>query len=218
MLSSSTSMADPLPLGATSGSARTRTPRSWWHEDSPSCGPIRAAARARGKRSSKPWSVTWVARMSTTSSAVSQAMIDRGVTEPGRVGITGNSYGGYMAAWIPCWSDVFAASVSRSPVTDWRSQHLTGNLAEFDEIFVSGDPFDPESAYVDAEPTHAPSADQDADDVHRRGARPRDACVASTTAASQHCTRPECLPSWRSIPRKATAYASRMRSPTSWPG
>ena len=84
-----------------------------------------------------------------------QAMIDRGITEPGRVGITGNSYGGYMAAWIPCWSDVFAASVSRSPVTDWRSQHLTGNLAEFDEIFVSGDPFDPESAYVTRSPlTH----------------------------------------------------------------
>jgi len=75
------------------------------------------------------------------------AMIERGITEDGRVGITGNSYGGYLAAWIPCWSEVFAASVSRSPVTDWRSQHLTGNLAEFDEIFVGGDPFGLESPY-----------------------------------------------------------------------
>jgi len=75
------------------------------------------------------------------------AMIERGVTEAGRVGITGNSYGGFMAAWIPCWSEVFAAAVSRSPVTDWRSQHLTGNLAAFDELFVGGDPFDAESAY-----------------------------------------------------------------------
>ena len=32
-------------------------------------------------------------------------------------------------------------------MTDWRSQHLTGNLAAFDELFVGGDPFDAESAY-----------------------------------------------------------------------
>ena len=80
------------------------------------------------------------------------AMIDAGVTEPGRVGITGNSYGGYLAAWIPCWSDVFAAAVSRSPVVDWPSQHLTGNLAAFDELFVGGDPFDPESPYTTRSP------------------------------------------------------------------
>lgn len=81
-----------------------------------------------------------------------QAMIDTGVTTPDRIGITGNSYGGYMAAWVPCWSDLFAAAVSRSPVTDWRSQHLTGNLAEFDELFVDGDPFDPQSQYVTRSP------------------------------------------------------------------
>jgi len=83
------------------------------------------------------------------------AMVDRGVTEPGRIGITGNSYGGYMAAWVPCWSDVFAAAVSRSPVTDLVAQHLTTNLGDFDEIFVGGDPFDPESAYTTRSPlTH----------------------------------------------------------------
>jgi dipeptidyl aminopeptidase/acylaminoacyl peptidase len=75
------------------------------------------------------------------------ALVDRGVAAAGRIGITGNSYGGYLATWIPCWSEVFGAAVARSPVTDWRSQHLTGNLAEFDEIFVGGDPFDPDSAY-----------------------------------------------------------------------
>jgi dipeptidyl aminopeptidase/acylaminoacyl peptidase len=76
------------------------------------------------------------------------SLIDAGVTAPGLVGVTGNSYGGYMAAWLPCVSDVFAASVARSPVTDFRTQHLTSNLAEFDEIFVGGDPFDDDSAYV----------------------------------------------------------------------
>ncbi|MGD9958323.1 S9 family peptidase [Nocardioides sp.] len=84
-----------------------------------------------------------------------QAMLADGVTTPGRVGITGNSYGGYLAAWVPCCSEVFSASVARSPVTDWRSQHLTGNLAEFDEAFVDGDPFDPASQYATRSPlTH----------------------------------------------------------------
>ena len=81
-----------------------------------------------------------------------QAMIDEGVTEAGRVGLTGNSYGGYMAAWIPCLTDMFAATVSRSPVTDFVTQHLTTNLAEFDEIFVDGDPFDPQSQYATRSP------------------------------------------------------------------
>lgn len=83
------------------------------------------------------------------------ALIARGVTEAGRVGITGNSYGGYLAAWAPCVSDVFSASVARSPATDWTLMHLTGNLAEFDALFVGGDPFDPQSRYATTSPlTH----------------------------------------------------------------
>jgi dipeptidyl aminopeptidase/acylaminoacyl peptidase len=76
-----------------------------------------------------------------------QLLIDEGLADAGRVGLTGNSYGGYMAAWVPCRTDIFAASVSRSPVTDFFSQHYTGNLAEFDEIFVDGSPIDPGSQY-----------------------------------------------------------------------
>jgi dipeptidyl aminopeptidase/acylaminoacyl peptidase len=79
-------------------------------------------------------------------------LVDGGLVDPRRVGITGNSYGGYMSAWLPCLTDRFAASVSRSPVTDWRSQHLTSNIAEFDRIFVTGDPFDPESQYQTRSP------------------------------------------------------------------
>ncbi|XVU28266.1 S9 family peptidase [Actinoplanes sp. CA-054009] len=81
-----------------------------------------------------------------------EALVRHGVAEPGRIGITGNSYGGYMAAWVPCVSSVFAAAVARSPVTDFRTQHLTSNLAEFDEIFVGGDPFDPASRYATCSP------------------------------------------------------------------
>jgi dipeptidyl aminopeptidase/acylaminoacyl peptidase len=53
---------------------------------------------------------------------------------------------------MPCLTDHFAASVSRSPCTDWRSQHLTSNLAEFDRLFLEGDPFDPASQYQTRSP------------------------------------------------------------------
>jgi dipeptidyl aminopeptidase/acylaminoacyl peptidase len=82
-------------------------------------------------------------------------LVAEGVADPGRIGVTGQSYGGFMAAWLPCLTDRFAASVSRSPCTDWRSQHLTSNIAEFDRIFLDGEPFDPESQYQTRSPlTH----------------------------------------------------------------
>ncbi|QIG43345.1 S9 family peptidase [Nocardioides anomalus] len=84
-----------------------------------------------------------------------ERLVADGVADPDRLAITGQSYGGFMAAWVPCLTDVFRASVARSPVTDWRSQHLTSNIAEFDAIFLDGEPFDPDSQYQTRNPlTH----------------------------------------------------------------
>lgn len=74
-------------------------------------------------------------------------LVDRGVADPARLGILGISYGGFLAAWVPTRTDLFAASVARSPCTDWLLQHLTSNIAEFDRRFLVGDPFDPASQY-----------------------------------------------------------------------
>ena len=42
--------------------------------------------------------------------------------DPERVGMTGHSYGGYMAALAMVrHPDVFAAAVAGAPVTDWRN-------------------------------------------------------------------------------------------------
>jgi dipeptidyl aminopeptidase/acylaminoacyl peptidase len=82
-------------------------------------------------------------------------LVAHGLVDRDRVGITGQSYGGFLAAWMPCLTDLFAASVARSPCTDWRSQHLTSNIAEFDRLFLEGDPFDPASQYQTRNPlTH----------------------------------------------------------------
>jgi dipeptidyl aminopeptidase/acylaminoacyl peptidase len=79
-------------------------------------------------------------------------LVDRGVADPKRLGITGISYGGFMASWVPARCDLFAASVARSPCTDWLLQHLTSNIAEFDRRFLRGEPFDPESQYAERSP------------------------------------------------------------------
>jgi dipeptidyl aminopeptidase/acylaminoacyl peptidase len=79
-------------------------------------------------------------------------LVDRGVADPERLGITGISYGGFMSAWVPTRSDLFGASVARSPCTDWLLQHLTSNIAEFDRRFLRGEPFDPGSQYAERSP------------------------------------------------------------------
>jgi dipeptidyl aminopeptidase/acylaminoacyl peptidase len=81
-----------------------------------------------------------------------QNLVDLGIADPARLGITGISYGGFMAAWVLTRTDLFAASVARSPCTDWLLQHLTSNIAEFDRRFVRGEPFDPESQYAERSP------------------------------------------------------------------
>jgi dipeptidyl aminopeptidase/acylaminoacyl peptidase len=81
-----------------------------------------------------------------------QHVVDLGVADPARLGVTGISYGGFMASWMPSQTDLFAASVARSPCTDWLLQHLTSNIAEFDRRFLRGQPFDPESQYSERSP------------------------------------------------------------------
>jgi dipeptidyl aminopeptidase/acylaminoacyl peptidase len=79
-------------------------------------------------------------------------LVDTGVADPARLGIAGISYGGFLASWVPTRTDIFAASVARSPCTDWLLQHLTSNIAEFDRRFIRGWPLDPESQYVERSP------------------------------------------------------------------
>jgi dipeptidyl aminopeptidase/acylaminoacyl peptidase len=82
-------------------------------------------------------------------------LVGQGVAGPGRVGVTGISYGGFLACWLPCVSDAFAAAVARSPVTDWVTQHLTSNIPEFDAAFLQGHWRDPSSQYRTRSPLAA---------------------------------------------------------------
>lgn len=48
-------------------------------------------------------------------------LIDEGIADPQRIGITGHSYGGYMTAYALTHSKLFALGVAGAPVTDWRN-------------------------------------------------------------------------------------------------
>ncbi|WPB88006.1 prolyl oligopeptidase family serine peptidase [Streptomyces malaysiensis] len=77
------------------------------------------------------------------------ALAATGRVDPARVGVTGNSYGGFMAAWLVATTKRFAAAVARSPVTDWVSQHYTSNIPGFDRMCLTGHPLDPQLIYQD---------------------------------------------------------------------
>jgi dipeptidyl aminopeptidase/acylaminoacyl peptidase len=80
------------------------------------------------------------------------ALVERGVADPGRIGVTGGSYGGFMSCWLPTLDDRFAASVAISPVTDWYSQHFNSNIGRWDAEFLAAEPTDAGGPYRDRSP------------------------------------------------------------------
>jgi len=79
-----------------------------------------------------------------------------GVADPERLGISGLSYGGYMAGWAPTQTDHFGASVAMSVVSNNVSFHLTSEVWYYDVMILRGDWNDPAGQYVERSPvTHA---------------------------------------------------------------
>ncbi len=50
-----------------------------------------------------------------------EAVVERGLVDPERVGLIGHSWGGYQATFLPTRTDIFAASVAGAPLTDFVS-------------------------------------------------------------------------------------------------
>jgi dipeptidyl aminopeptidase/acylaminoacyl peptidase len=80
------------------------------------------------------------------------ALVARGLADPQRIGVTGGSYGGFMACWLPTLDDRFAASVAISPVADWYSQHFNSNIGRWDADFLRADPTQAGGAYLERSP------------------------------------------------------------------
>jgi dipeptidyl aminopeptidase/acylaminoacyl peptidase len=79
-----------------------------------------------------------------------------GVADPDRLGISGLSYGGFMAAWAPTRTDRFAAAVAMSVVADNASFFRTSEVWGYLRIILGGDPHERPDVYAERSPvTHA---------------------------------------------------------------
>ena len=77
-----------------------------------------------------------------------------GYVDPDRIGITGGSYGGYMAMMaIGKTPDVWAAAVELFGITDWltEQEHEDPALQQYDQTLL-GDPVKDRQVYEDASP------------------------------------------------------------------
>ena len=63
-------------------------------------------------------------------------LVERGIADPARLGVTGGSYGGYMTAWLITQDPRFAAAVAVSPVTNQVTEHLISNIPHFVSLFL----------------------------------------------------------------------------------
>jgi dipeptidyl aminopeptidase/acylaminoacyl peptidase len=71
------------------------------------------------------------------------AMVERGIADPARIGTMGVSYGGFMSAWLVTQDQRFKAAVAGSPVTEWYSFTFTTNIPRWGLWFLDdGDPED----------------------------------------------------------------------------
>jgi dipeptidyl aminopeptidase/acylaminoacyl peptidase len=75
-----------------------------------------------------------------------------GIVDETRVGITGNSYGGFIAGLAVGKTDRFAAAIPMAVISNWLSFHNTSNSGRFDELFLEADPYAPGGAYHERSP------------------------------------------------------------------
>jgi dipeptidyl aminopeptidase/acylaminoacyl peptidase len=80
------------------------------------------------------------------------AAVTAGLADPDRLVLTGGSYGGFMAAWIPTRDGRFKASVSISPVTDWWSERFDSSLGAWVGDFLGGQPLEVPDEYTGRSP------------------------------------------------------------------
>jgi len=104
-------------------------------------------------------------------------LIKCGVADPGRIGVTGGSYGGFMTSWLITQDSRFAAAVPVAPVTNHVTAHLISNIPHFVKSFLNDVYTNPEGKYFERSPImHA----------HKVGTP-----TLQITGALDRCTPPE---------------------------
>jgi dipeptidyl aminopeptidase/acylaminoacyl peptidase len=85
--------------------------------------------------------------------AVLDAAIALGWVDPDRLGVAGNSYGGYLSAWLVCTTDRFGAAVVENPAIDLLSMYGTSDIgAEFLPMHLGTTPLEDVTPYLQWSP------------------------------------------------------------------
>jgi dipeptidyl aminopeptidase/acylaminoacyl peptidase len=79
-------------------------------------------------------------------------LVERGIADPARLGVTGGSYGGYMTAWLITQDPRFKAAVAVSPVTNQVTEHLISNIGHFVALFLEDSYINPSGKYFERSP------------------------------------------------------------------
>jgi len=79
-------------------------------------------------------------------------LVQRGIADPKRLGVTGVSYGGFMSSWLITQDARFAAAVPVSPVTNQVTEHLISNIPHFVSLFLEDSYRNPGGKYFDRSP------------------------------------------------------------------
>ena len=103
------------------------------------------------------WAVhgDWSAGPASDLLAVLDSAISEGWVDGDRVGIAGNSYGGYLAAWLVSTTSRFRAAVIENPVTDLIGMYATSDIGmHFFPAQFGGPPWERPEVYVAQSPLH----------------------------------------------------------------
>jgi dipeptidyl aminopeptidase/acylaminoacyl peptidase len=79
-------------------------------------------------------------------------LVEQGIADPKRLGVTGGSYGGFMASWLIAQDPRFAAAVPVAPVNNQVTQHLIGNIPHFVALFLADKYNNPGGMYFQRSP------------------------------------------------------------------
>ncbi len=70
------------------------------------------------------------------------ALVERGIADERRIGVTGASHGGYATNWAITQTDRFAAAIPIAGSCNRLSKYNTGNIGALEELFYDPDPYD----------------------------------------------------------------------------
>ena len=74
--------------------------------------------------------------------------VEQGIADPDRLGVTGNSYGGYMTMWAVTQTGRFKAAVAGMGISEWRSFHGVTEIENWNTIYYAQeDQYDSDGKY-----------------------------------------------------------------------